>query len=334
MVQDYGFRVYSPALAKFLSVDPLSSSYPYYTPYQFAGNMPIIAIDVDGAEPLFMFRFNTAPAPVLRPSTPTASGTPGTGTSTSPVPAPGVNVPRYDMPTPQAQQDALNLYNTRYQEKFGNQRFFVPTGYDVMADDNFDFGTTKKIRKPTPSANPMFDHVLVWDEGAFGPYDEKLNDALLESIRRGGGNEKIEKDENTSGFTAYITIRDQKKQLKIVNRPLFYAGVFSAYRYNPSDIERRNMEIVGGDKEKGTLTKAMAYGIEQILIELNNGGKPYPKDSKTLDNLKNNVTIGSPTYWYRKIVATKWLNEHVPNWQTEYYRPNVQNNTDKPAKKK
>lgn len=47
---DYGFRIYNPALAKFLSVDPLSPSFPYYTPYQFAGNMPIHAIDLDGLE--------------------------------------------------------------------------------------------------------------------------------------------------------------------------------------------------------------------------------------------------------------------------------------------
>ncbi len=50
-VYDYGFRIYNPELGKFLSVDPLTKSYPWYTPYQFAGNRPIIAIDVDGLEP-------------------------------------------------------------------------------------------------------------------------------------------------------------------------------------------------------------------------------------------------------------------------------------------
>jgi RHS repeat-associated protein len=47
---DYGFRIYNPRLGKFLSVDPLFKSYPWYTPYQFAGNMPIAAIDLDGLE--------------------------------------------------------------------------------------------------------------------------------------------------------------------------------------------------------------------------------------------------------------------------------------------
>jgi RHS repeat-associated protein len=47
---DYGFRIYNTNLAKFLSVDPLFKSYPWYTPYQFAGNDPIRNIDIDGLE--------------------------------------------------------------------------------------------------------------------------------------------------------------------------------------------------------------------------------------------------------------------------------------------
>ncbi len=48
--QDYGFRIYDPRLGKFLSVDPLTKSYPWYTPYQFAGNKPINSVDLDGLE--------------------------------------------------------------------------------------------------------------------------------------------------------------------------------------------------------------------------------------------------------------------------------------------
>ena len=47
---DYGFRIYNPQIAKFLSLDPLFRSYPWYTPYQFAGNNPIKYIDLDGLE--------------------------------------------------------------------------------------------------------------------------------------------------------------------------------------------------------------------------------------------------------------------------------------------
>ncbi len=47
---DYGFRIYDPRVGKFLSTDPLFKGFPYYTPYQFAGNKPIWAIDLDGLE--------------------------------------------------------------------------------------------------------------------------------------------------------------------------------------------------------------------------------------------------------------------------------------------
>ena len=49
--QDYGMRIYDPRLGRFLSVDPLAQSYPWYTPYQFAGNNPVKFIDLDGLEP-------------------------------------------------------------------------------------------------------------------------------------------------------------------------------------------------------------------------------------------------------------------------------------------
>lgn len=49
--QDYGMRIYDNRSCRFLSVDPLTNKYPWYTPYQFAGNTPIQAIDIDGLEP-------------------------------------------------------------------------------------------------------------------------------------------------------------------------------------------------------------------------------------------------------------------------------------------
>ena len=48
--QDYGFRIYDPRLGRFLSVDPLTKSYPMLTPYQFGSNRPIDGIDLDGLE--------------------------------------------------------------------------------------------------------------------------------------------------------------------------------------------------------------------------------------------------------------------------------------------
>jgi RHS repeat-associated protein len=48
--QDYGFRIYDPRVARFLSVDPLEKSYPSWSPYPFAMNRVIDGVDLDGLE--------------------------------------------------------------------------------------------------------------------------------------------------------------------------------------------------------------------------------------------------------------------------------------------
>lgn len=53
--QDYGMRIYDSRLVRFLSVDPITATYPELTPYQFASNCPIIGIDRDGLEFYFAF---------------------------------------------------------------------------------------------------------------------------------------------------------------------------------------------------------------------------------------------------------------------------------------
>jgi RHS repeat-associated protein len=50
---DFGARVYDPRLVRFLSVDPLTKSYPFNTPYSFAANSPIVAVDQDGEFPVW-----------------------------------------------------------------------------------------------------------------------------------------------------------------------------------------------------------------------------------------------------------------------------------------
>ena len=59
--QDYGMRIYDPRIIRFNSVDPLTSEYPWYTPYQFAGNKFIWAIDRDGLEEWYTNSGSTTP---------------------------------------------------------------------------------------------------------------------------------------------------------------------------------------------------------------------------------------------------------------------------------
>jgi len=46
--QDYGMRIYNPGLGRFLSVDPITNSYPMLSPFQFGSNGPTQNIDIDG----------------------------------------------------------------------------------------------------------------------------------------------------------------------------------------------------------------------------------------------------------------------------------------------
>jgi RHS repeat-associated protein len=129
--QDYGFRIHDPRLGKFLSVDPLTQQYPELTPYQFASNTPIQAIDLDGLEAFGnrpcgwcgsgggggggpMFRFSNpraVPSNVSRP--PSVSNTPPPANTPGQVKTGSVNTQQPRVRLSQAQGDAaeVKVYN-------------------------------------------------------------------------------------------------------------------------------------------------------------------------------------------------------------------------------
>jgi len=57
--QDYGMRIYDPRLGRFLSVDPLTKSYPWNSTYAFAENDVLRNIDLDGAEKFLVTNWYT-----------------------------------------------------------------------------------------------------------------------------------------------------------------------------------------------------------------------------------------------------------------------------------
>jgi RHS repeat-associated protein len=61
-LSDFGARIYNRGLGRFLSVDPLSGSFPEASGYQFAGNNPVRYIDHQGLfklDPYFVERYPT-----------------------------------------------------------------------------------------------------------------------------------------------------------------------------------------------------------------------------------------------------------------------------------
>lgn len=47
---DFGARLYDPRVGKWLSLDPLASKYPLWSPYQFVDGNPVRTIDIDGRD--------------------------------------------------------------------------------------------------------------------------------------------------------------------------------------------------------------------------------------------------------------------------------------------
>jgi len=51
---DFGARMYDSRLGRWLAVDPLAGKYPFASPYNFALNTPIQAVDPDGKLVIFV----------------------------------------------------------------------------------------------------------------------------------------------------------------------------------------------------------------------------------------------------------------------------------------
>ena len=48
---NYKYRMHDARLGRFFAVDPLANEYPFYSPYQFSGNIPIRFVELEGLEP-------------------------------------------------------------------------------------------------------------------------------------------------------------------------------------------------------------------------------------------------------------------------------------------
>ncbi len=55
---NFGARMYDPRVGRFLSIDPREKDYPYFTPYCYAGNSPIMFIDENGEGPILGMLIN------------------------------------------------------------------------------------------------------------------------------------------------------------------------------------------------------------------------------------------------------------------------------------
>ncbi len=51
---DFGARMYDPRVGRWFALDPLAAKYPAYTPYSFVNNSPLIHVDPDGKDIIYV----------------------------------------------------------------------------------------------------------------------------------------------------------------------------------------------------------------------------------------------------------------------------------------
>ncbi|WP_346432374.1 RHS repeat-associated core domain-containing protein [Flavobacterium lipolyticum] len=47
---NYTFRMHDPRVGRFFTIDPLTHKYPFYSPYHFSSNSPIMSVELEGLE--------------------------------------------------------------------------------------------------------------------------------------------------------------------------------------------------------------------------------------------------------------------------------------------
>jgi RHS repeat-associated protein len=141
-IYDYGFRIYNPRLGRFLSVDPITNSYPHLTPYQFASNRPIDGIDLDGLEYITYIITVESETGVIKIET-------------------------IDY------RDAENFNYKKYSQSFGAQGRGIKYIYNFVDENGNPTGRTEIEWAQKQGFNGIFYHGLFYGKGAIskvGPF--------------------------------------------------------------------------------------------------------------------------------------------------------------------
>ena len=63
---NYKYRMYDPRIVRFFATDPLEYKFPYYSPYQFSSNSPIMAVELEGLESSVRINYNEGSINITR----------------------------------------------------------------------------------------------------------------------------------------------------------------------------------------------------------------------------------------------------------------------------
>ena len=306
---DYGFRIYNPSIARFLSVDPLSREYPWYTPYQFAGNKPIVAIDLDGLEELIMIYSRTVSNDINE------------------------HIKNYGIESAIARLHNHN-YNGKYPDGVVNTPFSSPDGYswlqnvrgrnleipNIIAEhkSNVDFlkeGQTMLITVKDSEIKEdqleititlfQCDEVLgqqkinLTAEGGIVVYGDGVGSGELDVSRAGNSNDGYSSVEWTSVWggggagTNNAFLRGFKYVIGLMSRKNKIEGA----------IEREDSNNYSVEEDKSNEPYVYSYDIN---VNENLEGSP-PKKGKDIDTIQNGQEVWKKRNSQDSTIRKRWL---------------------------
>jgi RHS repeat-associated protein len=331
--QDYGMRMYDDRVGRFLSVDPLASSYPYYTPYQFAGNKPISSVDMDGAE-----------------DKPAVTGHEKNGDKE--VTSKHVTVGSEETPLLTGLTsywiDKVWYYYSGYKNDGHRPDWYSQQDYeDIILDwengqvmqpyksswwdrlwGDDPYAPSGEIRRPGPGRNWMG-----WQVGEDGyltgkrfPKTSMLAGFNLMEWTSGPGILKGRAFLKEGEFFLYYGYKDVQYMLegeKIVEKRVYIGSTEELLkRYSQAEIKEMGItmfEFFQKNLHVRMPNRGIAIGFEQLVIRLNNDGKNIIKGETMLNKLANKINAAIKQPYIE--AAEEWANKNIPNWRELFKVP-------------
>ncbi|MFT3676820.1 MAG: RHS repeat-associated core domain-containing protein [Chitinophagaceae bacterium] len=327
--QDYGMRIYDPRLGKFLSVDPLTYSFPWYTPYQFAGNTPVANIDLDGGEPKpagkGSYNGQKEKTKEILPS------------SHVPSSAYCAECPDGD-PSNGIQREHTWYWYSGDLNRAAKADWYSKGDYDLIVQD-WEHGQVMlpdagyPIKKFTPLQVQLDDHKI------FGSGGRDWNGWLVDEKGYLTGQPFYEaKVDITDLFQWGGVAKKAPKLLDLAKagRQLLKEGKYVLYfgfkesklyigkteellkRYSADAIDDLNATIFKVFQNNPNLrmpNNGIAIGVEQAVIKLNNAGENITKANRGI-RLANKINAAVKDVYVKE--GEKWLNDNIPNWRNVF----------------
>jgi RHS repeat-associated protein len=317
----FEYRIHDARLGRFLSVDPLAIEYPFYSTYQFAGNTPIAATDIEGAEPLVKINEISQDATKLKLFVPTSKSTFKPPTIPTPSLTFAQAIATYSRPP--LSGSYVSRSGLVLEEAITAEELFYQTSSKSLKA----FGLLLTFMLTPFELNCPGLPQYQYNYNSFNTLNSSSSDPSPQEVTPIINPSEIE-PKQPERYQVYETSRNVK-----TGKLLPYFGITkqnvlvgTGGRYSFNSIEGRNM---APQPIAENLKYDVAKGVEANLIRLNNPYYPLSVSySPWIDNMNNSVDPFGKTS-YRLTLGRLWLDLNIPNWKELYNRAQETSNETK-----